>query len=101
MAATKLKVTYSDGREVQILASPKAQVETARHFRGLGDIETFGVEVDYYLAWASLHYAGQEAAEFDAWLVTIGDIETVPLDKADEQATDPTPAAATPTGSSS
>lgn len=98
--ATKLKVTYSDGREVQILASPRAQVETARHFKAQGGFEGNQVEAGYRLAWASLHYAGKEPADFDAWLDLIADVDEVPLTQSDEMATDPTPAGPTSTGSS-
>ena len=96
--ATKLKVTYADGREVEILASPRAQIETERHLRGLGDGNR--VEAGYYLAWASLFRAGKEPADFDAWLDQIAEVEEASLSEADEKATDPTPAVPEPTGSS-
>ena len=98
--ATKLKVTYADGRAVEVLASPRAQVETARHFKAQGGFEGNQVEAGYRLAWASLHYSGKEAADFDAWLDLIADVDEVPLNESDEQATDPTPATPRSTGSS-
>jgi hypothetical protein len=98
--ATKLKVTYSDGREVEILASPRAQVETARHFKAQGGFEGNQLEAGYRLAWASLHYAGKEPADFDAWLDLIADVDEVPLTVDDEKATDPTPATPASIGSS-
>jgi hypothetical protein len=100
--ATKLKVTYSDNRKVSILATPRAQVEAERRFRTTGGItEATRVEAGYFLAWASLHYTGQESAEFEAWLGTIAEVEEAPKDEADEQAVEPTPAVPTPTGLSS
>ena len=96
--ATKLKVTYLDGREVAILASPKAQVMTARHFKSEGGYEGNQIEAGYRLAWASLHYAGREPAEFDVWLDLISEVDEAPLGETDEQATDPTPAAQSSTG---
>jgi hypothetical protein len=98
--ATKLKVTYNDSRVVLVLATPRAQVETERHFRGQGLAQVNQVEAGYHLAWASLHYAGKEGADFEAWLNTISDVEEAGLEVEDEQATDPTPAALEPTGSS-
>lgn len=98
--ATKLKVTYADGRKVEILASPRAQVETARHFKGQGGLEGNQLEAGYRVAWASLHYAGKEPADFDAWLDLIADLDEIPLTETDEKATDPTPATQSSTGSS-
>lgn len=71
--ATKLKVTYADGRELEVIASPRAQVMTERHYGGI--TETRQVEASYYLAWASLNKAGKEAADFDQWLDLIEDVE--------------------------
>lgn len=98
--ATKLKVTYNDKREVLVLATPRAQVEAERHFRGQGLGEVNKVEAGYYLAWASLHYAGKEGADFEVWLNDIADVDQVDLDAEDERVTDPTPATPEPTGSS-
>lgn len=98
--ATKLKVTYADGREIEVLASPKAQVVTARHFKSEGGFEGNQIEAGYRLAWASLHYAGKEPADFDAWLDLITDVDEVGLTEADEHATDPTPVGTSSIGSS-
>jgi hypothetical protein len=86
LVATKLKITYNDGREVQVIASPRAQVETERHFGGFNEARE--IEASFYLAWASLRWAGKEPAEFDAWLDLIGDVEQVEpteLTEADEE----------------
>jgi hypothetical protein len=71
--ATKLNVTYADGRKVTIIASPRAQVMTERNFGGIDEARK--VEASYYLAWASLNKAGQEPAEFDAWLDLVEEVE--------------------------
>lgn len=84
--ATKLKVVYNDGHEVQVIASPRAQVMTERHYGGISDAQK--VEASYYLAWASLHKAGKEPAEFDAWLDLIEDVE-----EAEAEEPRPTPEA--------
>ncbi len=79
--AVKLKVTYVDGREVVAVASPRAQVMTEEKFQGITD--AFSVRASYYLAWASLHKAGMEPADYEAWLDLIADVETVENEPAD------------------
>lgn len=74
MALVKLKVSYADGREVEAVASPQAQVMT-EEFIGFG--EEHKVKAGYYLAWASLHCAGMESAEFGNWLKAITEVEEV------------------------
>jgi len=98
--AMKLKVNYIDGREVIVLATPRAQVETERHFHGQGMNDVNRVEAGYHLAWASLHYSGKEPADFETWLNLVTEVDEAQLEIADEQATDPTPATPEPTGSS-
>lgn len=86
MAVIKMKVTYQDGREVEVIASPRAQVMTEERTAGS---ENRWLLRHYYLAWASLHKAGKEPADFETFLDQIADAETVDeVDKADEP--DPT-----------
>lgn len=73
--ATKLKVTYSGGKTVEVVASPRAQVMTEQYLRGIGDRNQ--LQAAYYLAWASLNRAGKEAAEYEVWLDSIDDVEQV------------------------
>lgn len=82
--AARLKVTYADGRGEVVIASPRAQVETERHFTGLS--ETRQVETAFYLAWASLKWARRESAEFEEWLDQVTDVE-----EAEPEVVDPTP----------
>lgn len=71
--ATKLKVTYVDGRNVEVVASPRAQVMTEQFIGGF--VEERRVQAGYYLAWASLNKAGKEPADFESWLDQITDVE--------------------------
>ena len=83
MAVIKMKVTYNDGREVEVIASPRAQVMTEER---VGEADHRWLLRHYYLAWASLHKAGKEPADFETFLDLIADAEAI--DKADEP--DPT-----------
>jgi len=74
--AVKLKVTYIDERVVEVIASPRAQVMTEQYLGGYGEARQ--VEGGYYLAWASLHKAGKESANYETWLDQIADVEEVP-----------------------
>lgn len=98
--ATKLKVTYIDGREVDILASARAQVDTERHFKSTDQAQVQQIESSFYLGWASLRHAGKESGEFEEWLDKVAEVEIIPKNVKDEQATDPTPATVGTTGSS-
>jgi hypothetical protein len=86
MARVKLKVAYVDGREIEILASPRAQVMTERQFGGFAD--TTKVDASYYLAWASLNTSGQESADYETWLNLITEV-----DEVEGEEPRPTPAA--------
>jgi hypothetical protein len=86
--AVKLKVTYLDGREVTVLASPRAQVMAEQHFSGTPDAKR--IEQTYYLAWASLNRSGQEPADFDTFLDAITDVDEVENEPPDPTPTVPT-----------
>lgn len=88
MAALKLKVTYADGRAVDVRVSPKAQVEFERHFKiGLPQAgQDMHNEYLFYLGWAALHTSGQESQDFDTFLDLID--EVTPLGA---EPVDPTP----------
>ncbi|MEV6879734.1 hypothetical protein [Amycolatopsis sp. NPDC051128] len=79
MARMKVNVTYSDGRVVQSSVSPKAEVEFERQFGT--SINRAGADMHqqyyYYLAWAGLHFAGKEPADFDTFLGMIDEVENV------------------------
>jgi hypothetical protein len=74
MAATKMQVTYKDGRTVEFLVPPRVQIMTEEFFRpdgGVGEINK--IKASFYLAWLSLHRSGQESADFEAWIDLIAD----------------------------
>lgn len=100
MALLKMKVTYADAREVEVIVTPRAQVETERHFKGTDQAGNQRIQSHYYLAWASLHYTGKEAGDFESFLDVVADVEEIEPVVEDEKTTDPTPATVTTTGSS-
>lgn len=101
MARVKLKVTYCDGRVVESIVSPKAEVDFERHFGT--SVNKAGRDMHqqyyYYLAWAGLHYAGREPNDFDTFLGTIDEVENVEEGTGEEPG--PTKAARQPETSSS
>jgi hypothetical protein len=100
MALLKMKVAYADGRESVVVVTPRAQVETERHFKGTDEAGNQRIASHYYLAWASLFYTKQETNDFEAFLDVVADVEEIDPKVEDEKATDPTPTEATTTGSS-
>lgn len=100
MAVLKMKVVYADARESVIVVTPRAQVETERHFKGTDQAGNQRIQSHYYLAWASLFYTQKETGDFEAFLDAVADVEEINPGAEDEQGSDPTPATATPTGSS-
>ena len=75
MAAKKVKVIYLDGREVEVLVSPRAQVMTEQYVGGFKSERA--ILSTFYLGWAALSKAGKESADFETWLDTINDVEDV------------------------
>ena len=81
----KLKVTYADGRQVEISAGPKAQVAFERKFDlPLTSMER--VEHLYYVAHSALHFAGLEDKDFDDFLGRIEDVSRVGDEEPDPTA---------------
>lgn len=101
MAQTKLKITYQNGDEVEVLATPRAQVETERFLRQQGGLgEATVVEASFRLGWESLRSrkllpqaAGGDMG-YEEWLNEIVDAEEMEPEKVD-----PTPPAQSPTSS--
>ena len=71
----RMNVTYADGRVVSAIANARAQVATERAYHGMDEQQR--VELSYHLAWAALHHAGQETADFETWLDLIEDVDEV------------------------
>lgn len=85
--AVKLKVTYTDGREEVVVASPRAQVMTEQYLGGF--VEERKVQGGYYLAWASLNKAGKEPTDYETWLDRISDVEEVEAEVSPTQPAQP------------
>lgn len=94
--AAKMKVIYLDGTEVEVVASPKAQVMAERYLRSQGGFENSTiVEASIRLAFeASKPGIGQVG--YEEWLDKIADVEEL----APEPEPDPTPEAPSATPSS-
>lgn len=89
--AAKLKVTYNDGKEVEVIATPRAQVMTERFLQGFK--ETSMVEAGYRLAFESLASRKliDSALGYEEWLDSIADVEQVEEVQPDPTAGSPSP----------
>jgi hypothetical protein len=87
MPAIKIRVTYIGGREEIVKITPRAQTEAEEKFHGFMK-DGAEVRTSYWLAWRSLHQAGKESADYDAWLDKIEDAEAFD-EKEDANAVDP------------
>lgn len=100
MAAKKVKVTYQDGREVEVKVTPRAQVMAEEYCNGFK--QERGVLATFYLGWAALNKAGKESMDFETWLDQIDDVEDVTwLDDVEEAANEPLPTQPDPSGDTS
>jgi hypothetical protein len=99
VAVPRFKVTYQDGKELEVRVSPKAQVMFERHFQMTMSAygKNPGAEHIYFMAWAGLHCAGMEGSDFETFLDKIQEAE--PLDTSVVEA-DPTQTAPGPEPSS-
>ena len=71
--AYKITLTYLDGTVKEVLPSPRARIETERHFQGLGAHNS--QEATFYIAWAHLKKTGEVTQEFDQWIDLLADID--------------------------
>lgn len=97
--ATKLRVVYLDGQEVEVLATPRAQVETERFLKGFSEASM--VEAGYRLAFESLKarkLLTRTDLGYEEWLDTISDAAEV--EEEEPADVDPTPEAPSSTASS-
>lgn len=95
--ALRMRVTYTDGRCVEIIASPRAQVMTEEKFGGIKADNR--LRASYFMAWAALHRAGKEGADYDAFLDSIEAVDDVDDEEVLAADADPTPAVAPTTTS--
>lgn len=85
----RVKIVYTDGRPpVDVLASPRAQVDTERKF-GCGLDQMNRMEQVYYLAWAALRHKGMEPGDYETFLSSVDEITPIQED-ADKQQHNPT-----------
>lgn len=76
--AYKIKLTYLDGTVDEVIPTPRARIETERHFGGLQPKNA--QESTLYLAWVFLTKAGKVAVEFDAWVDSLADVDELQVD---------------------
>lgn len=91
--AAKMKVVYADGTEVEVTATPRAQVMTERFLKGY--TESTLVEAGYRLAYESSK-PGIGNVGYEEWLDKIADV----VELEEEPPADPTPEDQSPTNSS-
>lgn len=93
--AAKMKITYIDGTEVEVAASPKAQVMAERFLRAQGGFaESTLVEASVRLAYEASK-PGIGNVGYEEWLDKIADVVEL-----EEESADPTPEGPSPTPSS-
>lgn len=97
MSRQKLKITYLDGKTNVVTISPRAEVETERHFdSSMGQFQKDAkAQHLYYLAWAAAHASKVEHEGFEEFLNKIEDVDPVEDPKDDGQ-DDPTQPAQSP-----
>lgn len=99
MASQKLRVTYTDGRIIDVLVRPKAMVEVERTYKvSLMSDADRRLEHLYYLGWAALHWSGKYGDGFEDFLNLVAEVEDI---TPDDEFVDPTQAAPSPDESSS
>lgn len=98
MAATKLKVTYENDDVVEVVATPRAQVDTERFLRNQGGFgEATVVEASFRLAWESLKsrkalpQTNGGDMGYEEWLGAILDVEELDPEKVDPTRGDQSP----------
>lgn len=92
----KLRVTYQDGRTVDVFVPPKAMVMVERTYNvSLTDEKARRLEHSYYLAWQSLFLAGREPRDFEAFLMAMEDVDDITEEEAAANGQDPTGTAPT------
>ena len=78
--AQKMKVTYNDGTEVEIAASPKAQVMAERFLRQQGGFgSATAIEATVRLAFEASQ-PGIGNVGYEEWLDKVADVEAICMD---------------------
>lgn len=103
----KVKIHYTDGREVEANVGPRARVEVERKFDAafwelIGESATRPREdVAYFMAFSAARFAGLDAGAegYDEWLATIDDVDVWSAADVDPTRREATPAASSPSAS--
>lgn len=85
MAVLRVKVTYSDDKEVEVKVTPKVQLAFERQY-GLGlpqASKDMRNEYLFYLAWRALQFAGHETRDFEEFVDSIDDVDIAGRDAED------------------
>jgi len=93
--AQKVKIYYTDGTDVEVKISPRAQVNTERHIGG--DWQTMAILSVYRMAWEALRGRDKDTADFETWLDLVEDVEQL----EEKKDSDPTESAPSTDSSSS
>lgn len=78
--ALRLRVTYTDGRVEEVLASPIAQVETEEKFNGISTSNR--LRASYFMAHRAMFHAGKDGNDYETFLKAI-----VSADEVDDEET--------------
>jgi len=73
MAATRMRVEYTDGTFKEVRITPRAQMMAESKFEGI--TERAALQATFYMTWASLNQSGQEPNDFETWVDHIVDCE--------------------------
>lgn len=93
MAVLKVKVTYEDGRDVEVKVTPAAQVAFEREY-GIGlpkASDDMRNEYLFFLAWKALQLSGNETRGFESFMESIDDVEVNGRQPADPTESGPAP----------
>lgn len=90
----KVRVTYLDGRVVEAIVGPRAQVEVERR-HGISFAQAFDggtgsrLEYLYTMCWAAVRVAEPNTVDFEPWLDLVAEADVVE-DDAESTEADPT-----------
>jgi len=73
MAATRMRVEYTDGSFKEVRITPRAQMTAESKFSGIS--EATALQCTFYMTWFSLNQSGQEPDDFETWVDRIVDCE--------------------------
>ena len=71
----RVRIYYTDGREVEVKVKPRAMVATERHIGG--EWQNMAILSVFYMAWAAVRLEDKETPDFEAWLDSIDDVEQI------------------------